>query len=161
MVNIIIPYFKKMQKYMSQRPCITAIYPHVWQFNSQVSWLVFMNLSSFTMNMKYTQTAQKIKFSIKDIFSECDQIGRKLQIWSHCWKKSLMENFFFFVQCQVQTTTEKQTAHNNYEPDIHRPFVGEHYFLIQDDFNMASPWKMKWINMTSTWWAEQKASCGV
>ena len=95
MVNIIIPYFKKMQKYMSQRPCITAIYPHVWQFNSQVSWLVFMNLSSFTMNMKYTQTAQKIKFSIKDIFSECDQIGRKLQIWSHCWKKSLMENFFF------------------------------------------------------------------
>ena len=28
-------------------------------------------------------TAQKMKFSIKDYFSICDQIGRKLPIWSH------------------------------------------------------------------------------
>ena len=37
--------------------------------------------------------AQKVKFSIKDFFSKYDQIRRKLWIWSHLLKKSLMENF--------------------------------------------------------------------
>ena len=40
-------------------------------------------------------TAQKIKFSIKDVFSKRDQISRELRIWSHLLKKSLMENFIF------------------------------------------------------------------
>ena len=40
-------------------------------------------------------TAQKMKFSVKDFFSKCDQIRRKLRIWSHLLKKSLMENFIF------------------------------------------------------------------
>ena len=43
-------------------------------------------------------TAQKIKFSIKDFFGKCDQIRRKLRIWSHLMKKPLMKNFIF-VQC--------------------------------------------------------------
>ena len=43
--------------------------------------------------------AQKMKFSIKGFFSKCDQIRRKLRIWSHLLKKSLMENFIF---CEVQ-----------------------------------------------------------
>ena len=42
-------------------------------------------------------TAQKMKFSIKEFFSKCDQIRRKLQIWSHLLKKSLMENFIFYA----------------------------------------------------------------
>ena len=36
-----------------------------------------------------------MKFSIKDFLSKCDQIRRKLWIWSHLLKKSLMENFIF------------------------------------------------------------------
>ena len=40
-------------------------------------------------------TAQKMKFSIKDFFSKSDQIGRKLRIWSYLLRKSLMENFIF------------------------------------------------------------------
>ena len=43
-------------------------------------------------------TTQKIKFFIKDFFSKCDQIRRKLRIWSHLLKKSLNENFIF-MQC--------------------------------------------------------------
>ena len=43
-------------------------------------------------------TAQKMKFSIEDFFSKFDQILRKLRIWSHLLKKSLMENFTFLVQ---------------------------------------------------------------
>ena len=33
-------------------------------------------------------TAQKMKFSIKDFFSKCDQIHTKLRIWSNLLKKS-------------------------------------------------------------------------
>ena len=40
-------------------------------------------------------TAQKMKFSIKDFFSTCDQIRKKLQIWPHLLRKFLMENFIF------------------------------------------------------------------
>ena len=42
-------------------------------------------------------TAQKMKFSIKDFFSKCDQIRRsiKLRISSHLLNKSLMKNFIF------------------------------------------------------------------
>ena len=33
--------------------------------------------------------------TIMDFSSKCDQIRRKLRIWPHLLKKSLMENFFF------------------------------------------------------------------
>ena len=36
-----------------------------------------------------------MKFSIKDFFCKYDQIRKKLRIWSHLLKKSLMENFIF------------------------------------------------------------------
>ena len=36
-----------------------------------------------------------MKFSIKVFFYKCDQIHRKLRIWSHLLKKSLEENFLF------------------------------------------------------------------
>ena len=38
-----------------------------------------------------------MKFFIKHFFSKCDQIRRKLRIWSHLLKKSLMKNFIFYV----------------------------------------------------------------
>ena len=40
-------------------------------------------------------TTQKIKFSITDFFSKCDQICRKLWIWLHLTKKPVMENLIF------------------------------------------------------------------
>ena len=43
--------------------------------------------------------ALKMKFPIKDFFSKCDQIRRKLGIWSHLPKKSSMKNFIF---CAVE-----------------------------------------------------------
>ena len=42
-----------------------------------------------------TGTAWKMKFSIKDFFSICDQIRNFLRIWSHLLKKLSMENFIF------------------------------------------------------------------
>ena len=46
-------------------------------------------------------TVQKMKFSIKDFFSKCDQILRKLWIRSHLLRKSLMENFIFCAVFQT------------------------------------------------------------
>ena len=40
-------------------------------------------------------TAQKMKFFIKDFFSKSDQICKKLQIWSQLLKKFSMENLIF------------------------------------------------------------------
>ena len=36
-----------------------------------------------------------MKFSIKDLFSKCDQIRSSLRIWSHLLRKSLMKNLIF------------------------------------------------------------------
>ena len=41
------------------------------------------------------KTAQKVKFSIKDFFSKCDQNRSFLRLLSHLLKESLMETSFF------------------------------------------------------------------
>ena len=51
----------------------------------------------YTLNF----TAKKMKFPIKDFFSKCDQVCRKMQVLSHLLKKSVMENFIF-VQCLIE-----------------------------------------------------------
>ena len=43
-------------------------------------------------------TWQKMKLSIKDFFSKCDQIHSFLRIWSDLLKKSLMKNFIFYAE---------------------------------------------------------------
>ena len=53
----------------------------------------FIEISSHQISVNIT--AKKMKFSIKDFSSKCDQIRRKLRIWSHLLKKYLMENFIF------------------------------------------------------------------
>ena len=40
-----------------------------------------------------TNTAQKFEFSIKDLFSKCPKIHRKMRICSHLLKKFIMKNF--------------------------------------------------------------------
>ena len=52
---------------------------------------------SFIVQLLFSITVQKMKFPIKGFFSKCGQIRRKLWIWSHLLRKSLMENFIFFT----------------------------------------------------------------
>ena len=47
-----------------------------------------------------------MKFSIMDFFSKCDQIRRKLKIWSHSLKKPLMENVIFCAVPVVHNSRE-------------------------------------------------------
>ena len=53
----------------------------------------------------YLRHCKKMKFSIRDFFCKCDQMHRKLRIWSHLQKKSLMENFIF---CPVRGKSSLQ-----------------------------------------------------
>ena len=59
-------------------------------------------------------TAQKMKFSIKDFFSKCDQIRSKLRIWSHLLKKSLMENFIFCAVSMIEIEKKKNQKYQVY-----------------------------------------------
>ena len=47
--------------------------------------------------------------SITDFLSKCDQIRRKLPIWSYLLKKSLMENFIFL--CGEWWDKTRETCH--------------------------------------------------
>ena len=62
---------------------------HSFQYHHRIHFLLIKG-STITNG-----TAQKMKFSIKDFFSKCDQIHRKLRIWSHLLKKFSMESFMF------------------------------------------------------------------
>ena len=71
----------------------------VWNYRYSLS-LLLLSCESWMFVKEYpdrTNTAQKMKFSIEDFFRKYDQIRRKLQIWSHLLKKSLMENFAYFA----------------------------------------------------------------
>ena len=59
------------------------------------------NTDPYIIICKSMDTAQTMKFSIKDFSSKCDQTRSFLRIWSHLLKKSLMENFIF---CAVGVT---------------------------------------------------------
>ena len=66
--------------------------------------------SNKNIGRKLTNTTQKMKFSIKDFFSKCDQISGFLRNWSHLLKKSLMETLFF-----VQSKLLKSSFYKNLE----------------------------------------------
>ena len=78
-------------------------------FKGTISFVILTNKLSLVQQILPTfgtgncnTTEQKIKFSIKYIFSKCGQIRRKLQIWSYLLKKSLMENVIF---CEVSVSS--------------------------------------------------------
>ena len=63
--------------------------------NSAILTINFIKVILSKINEEKTLPAQKMKFSIKDFFSKCNQICSFLRIWSHLLKKCLMENFIF------------------------------------------------------------------
>ena len=69
----------------------------------KMGWLNKKSLKYFTWNqslklferLEIENTAQKMKFSIRDFFSKCQQISSLLRICSHMLKESLMKNLIF------------------------------------------------------------------
>ena len=77
-------------------------------------------------NNTVTYTAQKVKFSIKDFFSKCDQIRSFQRIWSHLLRKSLMENSIFCAVTPFFLSTFRAL------------YVGIFYFCISRPSNFSS-----------------------
>ena len=70
-----------------------------WNLPCNVVYLPW--IETFQFRGKSFHTAQKMRFSIKDFFSKCEEIRRKLRIWSHLLKKSLIENLIFCAVYRV------------------------------------------------------------
>ena len=85
----------------------TLFYIKLDQFNIIISLTVISDNRElfFFYNAEHNHnTAEKIKFSIKNCFSNCDQIRSFLRIWSHLLKKYLMENFVFCAVLHLQNS---------------------------------------------------------
>ena len=83
----------------------------LWKHNYKLGKLLTnetQQYSYFLDHLNHAPTAQKMKFSIKDFFSKYEQIRRKLRIWSHLLKKSLMENFIFLCSDRCTATLTKR-----------------------------------------------------
>ena len=64
---------------------------------SDVSILVFRTMELHLLLFIRSVTARKMKFSVRNFFSKCEQICSFLRICSHLLKKFLMENSFFCI----------------------------------------------------------------
>ena len=66
----------------------------------------------FRFYLYLINTAEKVKFSINNFLSKCDQIRSFQQICSHLLKKSLIENFIFLAmssKLKIQRFSHYQT----------------------------------------------------
>ena len=84
------------------------------------------------MMYKIPNTAQKMKFFIKDLLSKCCQIRKKLRIWSHLLKKSLMENFIFCaVKKQRVASSLELSLEKSFDRDVFKDSLkSKDYILI-------------------------------
>ena len=81
--------------------------------------LAHLTMWCFNGHFFHHITAQKMKFSIKDFFSKCDQISSFLRILLHLQKKSLIINFIFCVVYeQWYLTAIRLSLCENLEQDL-------------------------------------------
>ena len=104
---IIYPSIHEFSHLCDVALCSCTSWQHKWIFQNMIfSWtscITFDTSSAFHLAhrnclaslTKLSLNALKMKFSIKDFFSKCDEIRRTLRIWSHLRKKSLMKSFIF------------------------------------------------------------------
>ena len=95
-------FFKKTVNYEWSLPILekiaSQIFHRVRNIHQSVNQSINQWINIFFLLIAYI-TEQKM-FYIKDFFSKCDQIHRKLRILSHLLRKFLMKNFSF---CAVRT----------------------------------------------------------
>ena len=102
--------------------------------NLHIAW----KTSGTLIKLSRKITAQKMKFSIKNFCSKCDQISRFLCIWSHLLKKSLMENFIF---CAADVPCD----------NIYINYIGSNKFFRNKRILLAICWKHFYIIIFQSW----------
>ena len=88
-------YARKQTLLKPGASCI-ILHPTSFTFHlslSKINWCSYYEEDNFSHHTH----CKKMKFSIKDLFSKCDQIRSFLRIWSHLLKKSLVQNIFCAV----------------------------------------------------------------
>ena len=70
-----------------------------------------------------------MKFFIMDFFSTCRQIRRKLRIWSHLPKKSVIKNFIF---CTARIILFQHTILTHYLDKFWHVYYYHVYFFLRD-----------------------------
>ena len=70
--------------------------PIYWLYRWQHTFIGQRKYSMSDLSFKINRWhCKKMKFSTKDFSNKCDQIRRKLRIWSHLLEKYLTKNFIF------------------------------------------------------------------
>ena len=98
--------------------CINSISLNAWlgmeiEENCVTNKLKFKKKknSSHDITSNIISLHKKIKFSIEDFFSKCDQIRSFLRIWLYLLKNSLIENFIFCaVYIAIRSKMRKHNA---------------------------------------------------
>ena len=99
---------------------------------------MIMGISEHEKKSDFSQaTTQKLKFSIKDFFSKCDQIHRKLRIWSHLLKKSLTDNVIFCAvnNANAQILFTKQSENTFVKLKV---YSHKRYFWLKSGSNLLT-----------------------
>ena len=104
----------KTRPYVSNSKCFVKLWLVIWWSSHQ-------------------SAVQKMKFSIWNVFSKCDQIRRKPQIWSHLLKKSLLENLFFWA-------VKRSKARKIYKDQGKKEVIKKHLMLT---FQRKNPLKYR------------------
>ena len=109
-----------------------------------------LNSESQPMMSYGSYIAQKMKLSIKDFFSKCDQIRRFLYRRSHLLTKSLIENFIFLCSVTFYRAKYSLCFYNHHKQKHctnkldHTQNVTEK--LLPDLFLKIQNWAYDWIN---------------
>ena len=102
----------------------------------------------------FVNIAQKMKFSIKDFFSNCDQIRSFLRIWSQLLKKSIMENLICAVlptkfYCLISFQDHSETnVKINYWKFLQTPSSFKSMYLSKSLLNIV--WHILYTSLTIT-----------
>ena len=93
-----------------------TIYLH---FVRPIRSLKFLHRDDYKLNIfmliEKTITAPKIKLFIRDFFfNKCDQICRKLRIWSDLLEKCLIKNFIFCAVNVLRDCSHHKVKSNNH-----------------------------------------------
>ena len=96
MLNMIIYcaiFWDQINGYFSQESGVSHNYSkeQMRKWLGTMTTLIILIILIILDNVNVIYTTQKMQFAIKDFFSKCDQIRRKLRIWPHLLKKSLMD----------------------------------------------------------------------
>ena len=100
-----------------------VILMYIYTFTSSFSLKPRETLVSIPFFLPANFIAQKVKFSIKDFFSKCYQIRRRIWIWSHLLRKILNAKLHFL--CSVYLAKEKSTL---------KFFKSKLTYLVKTDF---------------------------